>query len=244
MLESETQEVTTVRVSKAAKPPPPPGPSPLSVEQDRMSQLVPDPPLRRPVKSFEAGSSNHSSPIAPPFAANLSPITSPSSPRKFQRPVDLTTPIQGVDSSDTDATNEKGGSFGVDEDVKNSSAVPLSSSSSSSSTSPGIGRRPSILPHKSSSKQRAPFKFLLSGTSKLGHSDKGIIPIAELDTHFESLLLPGEWLKIDYKNLRLPPPMMTNKATDFIDDLNAQHRYPIRPYNNQKRNGSTMHYRL
>ena len=230
MFEGETQ-VTTVRVSKTSKPPPPPGPSPSSVEQERIAQLIPDPPLRRPAGSTVAGSS--SSPITPSFASNLSPTISPSSPRKFQLPVEAPSPIQNDHQSNVNIAAVETKAVVEDKVTK---IAPATAPSSSSSTSPGVGRRPSTLPYKSSPRPKVPAKLLLSGTSTLEHSDKGIIPISELDNHFESLLLPGEWLKIDYKNLRLPPPMMTDKATDFIDDLNSQHRHPIRPYNDPARN--------
>merc|ERR1712146_612877 len=101
-----------------------------------------------------------------------------------------------------------------------------SPSSSSSSTYPVIGKRPSILPVEPVQRPKKAPNFL-SGASKPEHSEKGIIPISDLDAHFDSLLLPGEWLKTDYKHVRVPPAMTTAIATEFLDDLNSLHRIPF-----------------
>ena len=220
--------MTTVRVTKALKPPPPPGPSPsstLELEKERQDQLSPDPPLRAHFFPQSSSSGNTGGIFdgngGSPFAASVSPLPSVSSPRNWPRP-------KSSEKPDVFAATEE--AIDTPYTSQNDTSIPPSSSSSSK-----IGRRPTLLQQKSPKQQVVPTKFLLSEISKPEHTEKGIVPVSQLDAHFQTLLLPGEWLKVDYKDLKLPPPMLSKKATDFIDDMNSQHRHPIRSYHDPTR---------
>ena len=43
------------------------------------------------------------------------------------------------------------------------------------------------------------------------------------------MLLPGEWLKIDFEGLKLPPSFADPKGRQFLSNLNSEVKYPIRP---------------